>query len=180
MAAHATILAKPTQRRQPSTRREAMSTATCLPPECIPGLTPHRRYDIDQAILRQLNPHPKTAHRLWRDLNPHIRRTWRCTPQGWKNLWLNVAIDYRTLMRHVGYLRRDGLITQASQLKILVRDDSQTAWLVKYYFLKNRDHSSTPPSTPPEILKPVAVIHNPFYGPEGATRFMRWLAEPQI
>jgi hypothetical protein len=149
-------------------------------PECMPGETPHRRYDIDQAILRLLNPHPKTLSRLWRDLNPRMRNAWRCTPLGWKRYLLNQHVTRATLRRHLRYLMRENLIATSQQLKVLLRDHSQTAWLVRYYYLKRTEDPATPPRSPPIILKPVSVIHNPFQGAAGAAKFCRWLATPEF
>jgi hypothetical protein len=149
-------------------------------PECIPGETPHRRYDIDQAILRQLNPDPKTAHGLWRDLNPHMWSGWIYTSKGPKRVRLHVAVDYRTLKRHLRYLERDGLIDSAIQLKVLKRASSETAWSVRYYHLRRQGGGPPPPSAPQSRLKPTSTIHNPFHGASGARQFIEWLANPEL
>jgi hypothetical protein len=149
-------------------------------PECTPGQTPHRRYDIDKAILHQLKPHPKTLSRLWRDLNPTMRRVWRWTPEGWKRILLNQHVTRATLRRHLAYLLRENLISAWLQLKLLLRDHSQTAWLVRFYSLRKPEGGAPPPRSPQNRLKPVSVIHNPFHGAEGAAKFCRWLATPEF
>ena len=149
-------MAKPTQLRRSSTRR----------------------WDIDLAILALLKSGPKTASRLYRLLNPSAKPGWILTARGWKHRLLNVTVDKRVLMRHLGYLTRDGLVACSHRVKVLYRDRGGTCWLTKYYSLQAQEGGATPSSSPLRVVKTVSEIHNPFNGEEGALRYLRWLRDP--
>lgn len=155
MKEHTAILAKPTQLRRSSTRR----------------------WDIDLAILALLKSGPRTASRLYRELNPQTKPGWILTARGWKHRLLNITVDNRVLMRHLKYLIRDGLIAVQPQLKVLHHDKGLVGWNVKYYLLREQNLSSTPSPSPLAGVKAVSEIHNPFNGEEGMLRYMRWLRD---
>jgi hypothetical protein len=156
MNEHAAIIAEPVQLRGPSTRR----------------------WDIDNAILAFLESGPKTASRLFIELNPGLRRRWGQTVRGWKRRPVNVKVDYRALKRHLGYLQRDGLIDAWPELKILHHDRGAVAWDVKYYHLQALHPSPLPSPTLLQSLQSTSAIHNPFRGEEGMLRYIRWLRDP--
>ena len=137
-----------------------------------------RRWDIDLAILHLLKSGPKTASRLFRLLNPSAKPGWILTRRGWKHRLLNVTVDKRVLMRHLGYLMRDGLVAARSQVKILHHDKGLAGWNVRYYLLRKPGLSPPPSRSPLRVVKTVSEIHNPFNGEEGALRYVRWLRDP--
>jgi len=140
--------------------------------------SPTRRWDIDNAILTLLESGPKTTCRLYRLLNPGMRRALVLTARGWKYKPVNVKVDKRVLKRHLGYLIRDSIAAVKTQLKILHHNRGMVSWNVKYYMLQGERGSPPPPGSPLCRPIPFKEIHNPFPGEEGQLRFIRWLRDP--
>lgn len=143
-----------------------------------PGRSSTRRWDIDSAILSFLESGPRTASRLFTFLNS---RTWRARapPESSPEIGARGArVDKRALMRHLGYLQRDGLIAVQPELRVLHHDRTMVVWNVKYYRLAGQWDIPPPPRTPLQGLQVVKEIHNPLKGEEGMIRFTRWLRDP--
>lgn len=150
--------------------------ATQRVPKPVQRFVKTRRYDIDAEILKLLESRPRTASNLFRRLNPGMRKIVVELGGGWKSKRVNVKVDKRTLKRHLGYLERDGTITHEECLKVLKHERGIMAWLVKYYRLRDLKDTYTPPGALSPRKNRISVIHNPFYGEEGALRFIRWLS----
>jgi hypothetical protein len=137
-----------------------------------------RRWDIDRAILALLEPGPRTASKLYRELNTGIRRQWVLTARGWRLRLVNVKVDNRTLMHHLRYLQRDGQVTCETCLKVLHHDRGAVLWCVKYFRRAKAQGTAPPPHEGPIRPELRKEIHNPFKGEEGQLSFIRWLRDP--
>lgn len=141
--------------------------------------SPTRRWDIDVAILEALDSGSRTLSQLYRTMNPGVPRTILRSGGSGRPRALRPRVDKRTIKRHLRHLQRDGHVQAHPQVKVLRRDIGAVTWRINYYRrTPTRDHPP-PGGAPLSSLKPVAEIHNPFHGPEGQLRFIRWLRDPQ-
>jgi hypothetical protein len=137
-----------------------------------------RRWDIDEAILDHLKSGPRTASGLFRELNKGMHHRAILTARGWKRSQTNVKVDNRTLMHHLRYLQRDGLIADQPVLKVLHHDRREVLWRVKYFRRAKAQGTAPPPHEGPIRPELRKEIHNPFKGEEGQLSFIRWLRDP--
>lgn len=141
--------------------------------------SPTRRWDIDHAILEALGSGSRTLSQLYRIMNPGVPRTILRGGGSGRPWALRPRVDKRKIKRHLRYLQRDGHVQTHPQVKVLRRDIGAVAWRINYYQRIPAGDHPTPGGTPLTGLQPAAEIHNPFHGPEGAIRFIRWLRDPQ-
>jgi len=138
-----------------------------------------RRWDISHAILALLKSGPKTLSMLYRRLNPGLPKgvlRWAGS-RGPRSA--RPRVDKRTIRRHLGYLRRDGLVASELWLKVLRRDRDIYTWRVTYYHRADLQDPAPPGGASPGPAGRVSEIHNPLPGEEGALRFIRWLRDPR-
>lgn len=134
---------------------------------------------IDEAILKALNPKPKTLSCLYRELNQGFSANALRGGREYEILFGKKKVDKRTIKRHLEHLIREGKIYFVEQEKTIIWDLKAFSWKVKYYFTPeigfpkpSEDFSFYP------TLKRT-YIHNPFIGEAGMLKFIRWLSKPQ-
>jgi hypothetical protein len=78
-----------------------------------------RNFEIDNAILKVLNPKLKTLFCLYRNLNPNLPAKALKGGKKWEILFGRKKIDKRSIKRHLKYLLQENRISCVKQEKIL-------------------------------------------------------------